>query len=259
MPDHATPPALQRSAHLWLALPHALAPPDRLESCCRVLSAAEQARSKRFRRARDRHLYVVAHALVRHALSCYAPVPPEAWLFDEGPQGRPEVAGPPNRPALRFNLSHTVGLVACLVTGPMDCGVDVESLERGGDLLAIAERHFSRAEVAVLRRMRPAAKQRRFFTYWTLKEAYLKARGTGLGLPPRQVAFRLDRRGEVHVRFGRELADRAADWQFVSLKPTAEHAAAVALHSAGRPRIELCTRFVDSLSPSGFALAGRGG
>jgi len=40
--------------------------------------------------ARHRHEYLVAHALLRTALSRYAPVAPSAWTFTRGPSGKPE-------------------------------------------------------------------------------------------------------------------------------------------------------------------------
>ena len=46
--------------------------------------------------------------------------------------------------------------------------------------LAVAERYFSAAEAAQLRALTSDAQPRRFLQLWTLKEAYLKAIGTGL-------------------------------------------------------------------------------
>ena len=67
----------------------------------------------------------MAHALARLTLSRYAPVPPEAWSFSLGEHGRPEIEGPSDAGRLRFNLSHTRGMVACAVVRELDIGVDV--------------------------------------------------------------------------------------------------------------------------------------
>jgi 4'-phosphopantetheinyl transferase len=47
----------------------------------------------------------------------------------------------------------------------------------------IAEQFFSSYEVAALRQLPQALRQRGFFHTWTRKEAYLKARGEGLTVP----------------------------------------------------------------------------
>ena len=93
---------------------------------------------------------------------------------------------------LRFNLSHTDGLVVCLVAVEREIGVDVEHTARAGSVgIEIAERFSSPSEVAELRSLPFADQRSRFFDYWTLKEAYIKARGLGLHLPLDQFSFHL--------------------------------------------------------------------
>ena len=61
-------------------------------------------------------------------------------------------------------------------------GVDIKEIRHHGSLLATAEYYFSQEEVSALRLLRPTERIDRFYDYWTLKEAYLKARGIGMGL-----------------------------------------------------------------------------
>ena len=97
--------------------------------------------------------------------------------------GRPEILdAPPGTPDLRFNISHTDGLIACAVTIGREVGVDVEHI--GRHLTHdVAGRFFAADEVTDLRGLPFEDQQRVFFDYWTLKEAYIKARGFGLALP----------------------------------------------------------------------------
>ena len=69
-----------------------------------------------------------------------------------------------------------------------DVGVDVEHINR---TLThdVAERFFSPQEVADLRALPEDEQPVVFFDYWTLKEAYIKARGLGLALPLGQFTF----------------------------------------------------------------------
>jgi 4'-phosphopantetheinyl transferase len=223
---------LDREVHVWLARPDAVHDAPQLAACDAVLSAEERTRQQRLRSESGRRLYLVAHALVRSALSHYASVPPDRWSFAANRWGRPTVVGPAGGPPLQFNLSHTAGLAACVVTCGCDCGVDVEFTDRRRDPLTVARRVLSPDEYADLERW-PLERQREgFFVYWTLKEAYVKARGMGMALPLREASFRVNEdRIEISVE-----GKPDTSWQFASLRPSPRHLLAVAVHAKTVPR-----------------------
>lgn len=162
--------------------------------------------------ARDRQVYLAAHVLVRSVLSRYAPLAPEDWRFIRGPHGRPEIAE--GLPRLRFNLAHCADLAVLAVTREADVGVDVESAARPAPADFVARGLLAEAEYRDWRACAPEAREERFFAYWTLKEAYLKARGLGLSVPARHVAFALDAPEGVAATFHRDLEDDPAAWRF---------------------------------------------
>jgi 4'-phosphopantetheinyl transferase len=145
------------------------------------LSADEQARAARFALAEDRRDFIAAHALLRHTLSAHAPRDPHAWTFSQGAHGKPVLADASDeRIALTFNLSHTRGLVACVVSRNEDVGIDVERTGQSADVLDIARDRFSSKEVSAIEACDTTARAARFVELWTLKEAYAKATGTGI-------------------------------------------------------------------------------
>ena len=76
----------------------------------------------------------------------------------------------------------------------------------------------------------PASQQRRaFFDYWTLKEAYIKARGKGLAIPLDKFAFVLRSGEPIRMECHAELCDEPADWQFMQLDLSARHRLALAM------------------------------
>lgn len=201
----------------------------------RLLTAAERQRAGRFLQPPDRDRFVIGRALARTMLSRSAEgVPPRAWHFALDDHGWPHLAArPPGAPDLRFNLSHTPGLIACAVAVGREVGVDVEHIGRRLTHDNIPERFFSAQEVAALR-ARPEADQRElFFDYWTLKESYIKARGLGLALPLGQFSFVFPAGRAPAIEFGPELHDDAASWQFAQFWPTPEHRLAVAVRRTG--------------------------
>jgi 4'-phosphopantetheinyl transferase len=233
--------SLDLEVHLWLTCPDDVADSGHLAACRAMLSDDERARLARLRREPDRRAFLVAHALVRSALSRYAGVPPEGWTFATNRWGRPEVAGPGAGPALRFSLSHTSGLVACAVALDCDCGVDVESSDRGGNPLGVAQRVLAPKELADLDSRTAGERHDRFLAYWTLKEAYVKARGLGLSLPLRQLSFSVT--GErIRIEFAAPGEDAAHSWQFSLLRPTPHHVLAVAVRRGDGPERRIVVR-----------------
>jgi len=203
--------------------------PDIQAADLELLDDSERERYRRFLFDRDRNEYLVAHALLRRTLSLCAPVSPEAWRFTRNAYGCPAIEDAPDLPLLRFNLSHTRGLTACVVTKSVDVGIDIEWLDRALDPSTLMSYVFSPEEVRCLQAL-PAPEQRsRFFEYWTLKEAYIKARGLGLSLPLREFTILFVDDTQISVTFQPSLADDASAWQFHLMSPTPAHRLALAV------------------------------
>ncbi len=249
----ATLESLEAEAHIWLTGP---AEPEAVGRYEPLLAPEELAQYRRFRVEPPRRLYLAARALARSALSLYAPdVGPDQWRFSLNRHGRPEIDGPAGRPPLRFNLSHTDGLVACLVTLELDAGVDVEQIERRVNLVGVARHSFSELEAGEVERRRGRDRRERFFHYWTLKEAYIKARGMGLALPLRRFSYTFPRPGAVAVRFEPEVGDREREWQLALYQPSPLHYLAAAIRRGDAPDLEIVVRQSTPLATEAVEIA----
>jgi 4'-phosphopantetheinyl transferase len=237
--------------HVWYLSPDAVPAPLLLDGCLRLLSDDEQARWGRFHFAEGRRRYLVAHALLRTVLSRYAGVEPRAWRFTANAYGRPRIALPRHLWRLRFNLSHTDGLVACAVTVGRPVGVDVEHTGRPGRLAEVAERFFAPGERASLLALPERAWRDRFFEYWTLKESYIKARGRGLSIPLDEFGFDVRDGRPAGISFGPGLRDRSARWQFALLRPTPHHVLALSVPHGTDGELTVRAQAADPLSLAG--------
>ncbi len=263
-PDRASSlAALEREAHLWLARPDAVVEPELLGAWRGLLAPDERAQYERYRVDRARRLFLTGRALARTTLSRYVDVEPRDWRFETGPHGRPAISGPAGIPPLAFNLSHTDGLVACLVTLGDEAGVDVESTRRRVRERRLAEHSFAPSEAAAVAAAPEAGLAERFFSFWTLKEAYIKARGMGLALPLRRFAYDFPEPGRVRLAFDPELGDREADWQLALFRADAHHLVAAAIRRGPRPDLEIVARRVVPLAggmrPAGLEELARSG
>ena len=225
---------------LWLARDPQLRDVALLENLSRSLPADEQARVARMRSPDGRHQQLITRGLVRQVLSGYAAgVTPGAWTFARNAHGRPAISGTPESARdLQFNLAHTPGLVALAVARSVDLGVDVERTDKRAPL-AVARRYFSPAEIAALDALPAEEQPRRFRRLWTLKEAYLKAIGTGVAGGLGTMTFHFDPEG---VRFEREADDAASRWVFREFEVDGEFQLALAILvrvGAAPPRVTL--------------------
>lgn len=228
--------------HVWYTRLDQLSPRTAQEEYEPLLSDDERMRAERFVFARDRHRHVVTRALVRTTLSRYWPTPPAAWLFRPSSAGRPMLVGPAPLPPLQFNVSHTARVTACAVARDCQLGIDVEDLDREVAVEQLARRYFAPTEAAALEALPAARRQEAFFDYWTLKEAYLKARGLGLALPLDGLAIERGTQGGIRISFAASMGDDPLQWQFRAFDLEPRHRLAVAVGSAGGGSVSLVVR-----------------
>ena len=192
-----------------------------------ILSEDEQTQSRRFRRVRDQHQFIIARGLVRLALSECFRIPAGDWRFDRDYYGKPFVVSPPEWSSVRFSVSHTEGLIACLVTRSDEAAVDAEKVGYNRDLPLVASQVFSPSELTALSELSGRDWTTRFFDLWTLKEAYAKARGLGLSLTWSDISFDLGPDNAI-AHFANALNDDPSVWAFWRRTLPSQHVIAVA-------------------------------
>ncbi len=227
------------AVHLWLAFPEEPSIEALARENASILTDDERQQVTRFHFPRDQRRYLVTRVLVRQVLASYVNVPPQGLVFEVNEYGRPTIANSPAVHAdVRFNISHTDGLIVVGIARGREIGVDVENV-RAEALTDIAHRFFATTEVEQLRQLPREQQSSRFFELWTFKEAYVKARGMGLSLPLHKFAFNCTANATVELSTDGELDDPAHRWEFSQLMPTSHHMLAVCVERRGRsyPRL----------------------
>lgn len=229
---------------VWYA-PAAPDQPGPVERYCeRLLIDEERVAADRFRVASARHQHVIGRAMARTLLShgCCEPREIGFRLLDHG---KP-IVDQPRHARRAFNVAHTKGLVLCGI-GPADpwLGVDVEWIDRRTNP-ELAQRYFAESEIKQLQTASNEAEHRELFLkFWTLKEAFIKAIGTGLYTPLDQFAFEGIRSPEPRLTVADPELLRGRRWRFLSFEPREGFIAAVAV---GDDRIEPVPSAHDSIS-----------
>ena len=228
------------SVDLWLVSPDEIGEAV-LARYRELATPAEQAAAARFHFERHRRSHLVTRAAVRVVLSKYAAIAPQDWRFELSDHGRPHISREhAGLSDLRFNISHTDGLIAIAVTGDGDVGVDVENVDARQAPIDVARTCFAPAELAALRQEPAARQSNAFFRYWTLKESYIKARGLGLSLPLDQFSFDLHPEGTIGFSTAPAMNDPAGHWRFWQFGLTGRHVLALCLRrgTADRPEVQ---------------------
>lgn len=213
--------------HVWRASldSHAV----QVQSLRRTLAASELRRAKRYRFERDRQRFIIARGLLRAILSLYVGIEPDQLRFRYGAQGKPRLARETGGESFRFNVSHSHKLALYAVTRNRELGVDLEYLHSDLADVEIAELSFSPREVAALHALPAEVRKEAFFTCWTRKEAYLKAKGDGLtlrldqfdvSLAPGEPAVLLNTKGDPQ---------EASRWSLLELDSGSGYVAALAV------------------------------
>jgi 4'-phosphopantetheinyl transferase len=137
-----------------------------------LVAPADRKRLAQFRSSERRAQFLAGRALARHALTRATGSRARSHRLLGARGEKPACAGGPP-----FSVAHSGHLVVCALARRGAVGVDVEQPRSSRRTAAIAEHYFSAAEKAWL----SAGPPERFYMLWVLKEAYLKATGTGLG------------------------------------------------------------------------------
>ena len=156
--------------------------------------------------------------LVENALA--SPLPP--LLFSYGLHRKPLLSVSKNNDffyssseyhsptCIHFNLSHSGDFVACAVSSH-ECGVDIQEIRPVRD--SLITKNLSEEEQTDLLYFEGAARELRFFEYWVLKEAYIKAIGQGISYPLKKAVFNIREDGLVTMPVPAQAAFCAALFQ----------------------------------------------
>ncbi len=217
--------------------------PSEQQAYLDVLSVSEKKRYQRLQIDAKREQFLLGKIFIRQVLSRYHPVDPLAWEFVESEHGKPMLSPDSmqqGNPPLSFNLTHSNDLFVLGVCAGHTIGVDVEFAARPRRIRKLAARHFSNQEVTDLEGCSGKEKLQRFYQIWTQKEAYVKAKGSGLTESLQHFTMGLDADSQISFTqhdtqssAGGLAADRWRFWTF-QVQPesnSAPYVASVALYA----------------------------
>ena len=157
---------------------------DREARALALLDSQETRRAQRFVVEPPRRRFVLCRAALRVNLCQRLGCRNERLSFGALEHGKPVAEVDGQRVPISFNLSHSGGhgLIAIAAHEPL--GIDVEVRQPGRNFEGIGKRVYGPAERRLLAQADGPRRAALFYQLWTLKEALIKALGTGFKLNP---------------------------------------------------------------------------
>ncbi|MBL7666279.1 MAG: 4'-phosphopantetheinyl transferase superfamily protein [Bacteriovoracaceae bacterium] len=163
---------------------------SRKESLFKILSSSELERCERFLKVDDKEKFILSRGTLRNALAEFTGKKASALNIKLTKEGKPYLEEGPF-----FNLAHSRDYFV-LTIASSTVGVDIEYLDEKRDIQKLAPRVFHSDELTVFQKISSIEKQQMFFSYWSLKEAILKAMGDGLLYEMKKI--RLEKKSKTH-------------------------------------------------------------
>lgn len=159
----------------------------------------------KFKFWQDRHRSLLGKLLVYHSLK-------NEFGIDKFPEIQYGNYGRPYQdinPMYDFNITHSGEYVFFVITDRGRIGIDVEKNKNIS--VEIAERFFSEHEVRYLKKLPEKLMNHEMIKIWTLKESYIKAKGSTFLIPLDKFYFDIS---GSEIVFFTNLPEEKIEWKF---------------------------------------------
>ena len=200
------------SVDLWFIKPDLLST-QHAQTLQKILSPIEAEHLLQFKNKNAQFVNLITRAISRLILSKYTDTEAEKLSFVRTSLGKPSLEA--NKNSISFNLSHNNQLIVMAVCVNDNIGCDIENPARKVNITSITRRYFSNEERNEITQLGEIQQRQRFFQYWTLKEAFVKATGKGISLG--LDSFYFTQQGDekkINLCFKNNYTlDKTANWQ----------------------------------------------
>jgi len=128
-------------------------------------------------------------AMLRIVVGEKVGIPPESLKITRPERGRPFFL---DYPELHFNISHSGDWAVCALSEIL-VGIDIEEVKLNGISSSLVRKVLTEKEQEYMEKLPDGQKNAAFYRFWTIKEAYAKCDGRGLGISLNKIDIDIDR------------------------------------------------------------------
>ena len=210
------------TVHIWTI--NFLVSEDAFSRYHNLLSDDEKERANKFKFYKDKRCYVVTKGILRLLSATYLTKDAKDIKFEYGKYGKPKFKTETN---LNFNVSHSGDIAIIGFVYDHTIGADIEKIKNDFDTFEIAANFFSKKEIATLREIPKSHQYLAFYRCWTRKEAFIKAKGSGLSFPLDQYSVSLNTDLKAELLETKWSTKEKEHWYYHSFIPDSNYIAAV--------------------------------
>ncbi|HDR4423502.1 TPA: 4'-phosphopantetheinyl transferase Sfp [Bacillus cereus] len=197
-----------------------------------LLNDVEREKANSYHHSVDRARFIIGCVISRLVLGQILSISPVQVPIDricpvcKLQHGRPQLReGMP-----QLSVSHSGEWVVVAFTQSAPVGVDVEQMNSNVDVMKMAEGVLTNIEIAQVMKLPDEQKIEGFLTYWTRKEAVLKATGEGLMILPVDITVSAPNDPPTLLAFkGRE--ELVETTMMKDIRPSEDYMASIAIFS----------------------------
>jgi 4'-phosphopantetheinyl transferase len=156
-----------------------------IEGLATSLTKEERQRAARFRQLPDQAMFICSRSVLRRIISIQLGLSPTNVPIAIDEFGKPYLQVEDHQ--IEFSISHSSGMVFIAFAAGRKLGVDLERIGRG--ICQVDNAFFTQDELKILNLENQSCREEMFCKGWVLKEALLKAMGSGLLYPPSSVSI----------------------------------------------------------------------
>lgn len=209
--------------HVWRVLTKKFV--HKLDYYWQILSKEEQQQAKKFIQLKHQERFIITHGILRQVLASYLNTTFDQIKFTNNKFGKPLLVKNLSNKVINFNISHSKDVALFCFAKNSTIGIDVEFKRQDIEIKEIAKRFFTAKENTSLDHFPEKQKLEIFFTYWTCKEAFIKAIGKGLSYPLNK--FEIDVNTlELCIN---DPEYQTTKWSLIKFEPYSDYAAAIAI------------------------------
>lgn len=172
--------------HIWIKNFYSCTNSNEAFNC---LSYDEKNRANSYAFDYLRDEFIICRSTLRKVLGEFLNRSPSDICFSYSEYGKPYLS--PKISSCYFNVSHSKEYFAIAISD-VCMGVDIEYCQKDLELLQIAKEVFTSNEMTKLSILSKEKQLHEFYKMWTIKEACIKALGTGFNFDPK--LFEIDDR-----------------------------------------------------------------
>ena len=216
---------LGNEIHVWLA--ELDQPQNVVDRFLGYLNWNEKKRISKFKTETLKKKQIVSKGLLKLLIAKYLNTEPQTVEFESNEYGKPFISPAINPINLKFNISHSNRLGLYAFTTDHALGVDVEKIQELENIYDLVDLCMSDFEKRWFLKLSPGIKTDVFYKFWTVKEAFIKAVGTGFSFPLANVELKIKSKNKCELYKISDSVNSARQWRLFTFSPKLNYVASL--------------------------------